>query len=281
MRKLLLLFALFAFALAKETILVSIAPQSYFLQQIAQGAVDVVTLVPPGASPATYSLRPSQLSAIKRAKIYLTIGVPFEKAQMERIKSANPALRIIDSTKYIRKVPMEAHYHHAQHDEVHEHEGLDPHVWLAPNLAIELARTTLEALIKLEPAKAEEFLHNYQKLVAKIASIDAKIYAMMLGSKRKAFLVYHPSFGYFARSYGLVQLSIESEGKEPKMQELARLIQKAKKLGIKTIFIEPQFPKRSAKFLAAKLGAKIEVIDPLAPDWDENMLRIARAIAGD
>ena len=272
MRKLLLLFALFAFALAKETILVSIAPQSYFVQQIAQGAVDVVTLVPPGASPATYSLKPSQLSAIKRAKIYLTIGVPFEKAQMERIKSANPALRIIDSTKYIQKVPMEAHHH--------EHEGLDPHVWLAPNLATQLARTTLEALIKLEPAKAEEFLHNYQKLVAKIASIDAKIYALMLGSKRKAFLVYHPSFGYFARSYGLVQLSIESEGKEPKMQELARLIQKAKKLGIKTIFIEPQFPKRSAKFLAAKLGAKIVVIDPLAPDWDENMLRIARAIAG-
>ena len=279
MRKLLLLFVLFAFALAKETILVSIAPQSFFVQQIARGAVDVVTLVPPGASPATYSLRPSQLVAIKRAKIYLTIGVPFEKAQMERIKSANPALPIVDSTKYIRKVPMQAHHHHAEHNQ--EHEDLDPHVWLAPNLAIELARTTLEALITLEPTKAEEFLHNYQNLVAKIAAIDAKIYAMILRSKHKAFLVYHPSFGYFARSYGLVQLAIESEGKEPKMRKLAHLIQKAKKLDIKTIFIEPQFPKRSAKFLAAKLGAKIEVIDPLAPDWDENILKVARAIAGD
>ena len=279
MRKLLLLFVLFAFALAKETILVSIAPQSYFLQQIAKGAVDVVILVSPGASPATYSLRPSQLAAIKRAKIYLAIGVPFERAQIERIKSTNPALRIVDSTKYIRKVPMQAHHHHTKHNQ--EHEGLDPHVWIAPNLAIQLARTTLEALITLEPTKAKEFLHNYQTLVAKIAAIDTKIYAMMLRSKRKAFLVYHPSFGYFARSYGLVQLAIESEGKEPKMQELARLIQKAKKLDIKTIFIEPQFPKRSAKFLAVKLGAKIEVIDPLAPDWDENILKVARAIAGD
>ncbi len=277
MRKLLLIFAFACFALAKETILVSIAPQSYFVKAIAHDAVDVVTLVPPGASPATYSLRPSQLAAIKKAQIYLTIGVPFEKAQLRRIKGANPHLRILDSTKYIRKLPMQAHHHHTEH----EHEGLDPHVWMAPNLATQLARTTLEALITIKPSGAKEFLENYRRLVAKIAAIDAKIYGLMLHSKRKAFLVYHPSFGYFARSYGLKQLAIESEGKEPTMQELSRLIQKAKKLGIKTIFIEPQFPKRSAKFIAAKLGAKIEIIDPLAPDWDQNILKVARAIAGD
>ena len=266
-----LLFLIFGMVLfAKEIILVSIPPQSYFVQAIAKERVEVVVLLPPGASPATYSLKPSQLKAIKDAKIYLTIGVPFEKAALLRIQSANPNLHIIDSTKYIQKVPMD-HHHHG---------SLDPHVWLAPNLAFELARATLEALIALQPKNADFFLKNYQKLIAKIATIDATIYQEVLSSKQKAFLVYHPSFGYFARSYGLLQLAIEEEGKEPKMQHLAKLIDKAKKLGIKTIFIEPQFPKRAAKFIAAKLGAKIVVIDPLAKDWDKNILKVARAITG-
>ena len=265
-----LLILLFCIALyAKESLLVSIPPQSYFVQAIAQKRVDAIVLLPPGASPATYSLKPSQLQAIKDAKIYLTIGVPFEKAALPRIKSVNPNLHIVDSTKYIRKVPMD-----------HHHGSLDPHVWLAPNLAFELARTTLEALIALKPEDADFFLQNYHKLIAKISSIDATIFKEVLSSKQKAFLVYHPSFGYFARSYGLLQLAIEEEGKEPKMQHLAKLIDKAKKLGIKTIFIEPQFPKRAAKFIAARLGAKIIVIDPLAKNWDKNILKVARAITG-
>ncbi|BCD61513.1 zinc transport system substrate-binding protein [Nitratiruptor sp. YY08-26] len=277
-----LLFIFFTTLLfAKDTILVSILPQKYFLEQIAKDSFDIEVLISPGASPATYSLKPSQIKKIKKVKCYFTIGVPFEKAWRERIEAANPKLRFIDSGKYIRHYPL-AHHHHHEHDEHHEHEkSLDPHIWLAPNLVPLIARAMLDELLKLEPNKKEFFLTNYQKFAQKTIEIDSKIYSLLLQKKSKAFLVYHPSFGYFARSYGLKQLAIEKEGKEPKMQDLIQLAKKAKALGIKTIFIEPQFPKKSAQFLAQKIGAQVKVIDPLAYDWESNILKVARAIAGD
>ncbi len=272
-----LIFLAFALPiLAKETLLVSILPQKYFVEQIAKDRFDVVALVPKGASPATYSLKPSQLRQIKSAKLYFTIGVPFERAWRDRIASANPNLRFVDSTKYIRLYPIAEHHHEGHH----EKELLDPHVWLAPNLVTQIARVILEELVRLDPAHQEEYLSNYKNFVSKVAAIDAKIFSMVLHSHTKAFVISHPSLGYFARSYGLEQLAIEQEGKEPKMQELIALVQKAKTLGIHAIFIEPQFPKKSAHFLAKKLEAKVVVIDPLALDWEQNILRIARAITG-
>ena len=274
--KFLLFFLLTLPILAKETLLVSILPQKYFVEQIAKDRFDVMALIPKGASPATYSLKPSQLRQIQKAKLYFTIGVPFERAWRDRIAAANPALHFVDSTKYIRLYPIAKHHHESHH----EKELLDPHVWLAPNLVTQIARVVLEELVRLDPAHQEEYLANYEKFASEVAAIDTEIFSMVLRSHTKAFLISHPSLGYFARSYGLEQLAIEAEGKEPKMKELMRLIQKAKKLGIRVIFIEPQFPKKSAHFLAKKIGAKVVVIDPLAEEWQSNILRIARAITG-
>ena len=273
----LLFFVLFALPiLAKETLLVSILPQKYFIDQIAKDRFEVVALIPKGASPATYSLKPSQLLQIKKAKLYFTIGVPFERAWKDRILGTNPKLRLIDSTKYIRLYPIGEHEHHKDHVK----ELLDPHVWLAPNLVEQIARVLLEELVRLDPAHQKEYFENYKAFIAKIAQIDTKIFSMVLHSHTKAFLISHPSLGYFARSYGLKQLPIEAGGKEPKMARLIHLIQKAKELGIRVIFIEPQFPQKSAQFLAKKLGAKVTLIDPLAQDWEQNILRIVRAITG-
>ncbi|SMC09013.1 metal ABC transporter solute-binding protein, Zn/Mn family [Nitratiruptor tergarcus] len=274
----LLLFFFATLLFAKDTILVSILPQKFFLEQIAKDSFDIEVLIPPGASPATYTLKPSQIKKIRKARCYFTIGVPFEKAWRDRIQAANSELHFVDSGKYIRRYPLAHHHHH----EEHEHEkSLDPHIWLAPNLVPLIARAMLDELLKLEPNKKKFFLTNYQEFAQKTIEIDSKIYSLLLQKKSKAFLVYHPSFGYFARSYGLEQLAIEKEGKEPKMQDLIQLAKKAKALGIKTIFIEPQFPQKSAKFLAQKIGAMVKVIDPLAYDWENNILKVARAIAGD
>ena len=270
MRLFFLLF--FATALfAKETILLSILPQKYIAKQIVSNHFTIDTLIPPGASPATYSLKPSQLKSIKKACCYFTIGVPFEKAWIRRIKSANEKLRIVDMGKYIKRYPLA---------KSHKAKNLDPHIWLAPNLVIELARALLDEVIKIDPSHADEYLQNYQKFVKRVIAIDTQIYRLLLQRKSRAFLVYHPSFGYFARSYNLKQLAIEKEGKEPKIKELIKLAKKAKSLGIKTIFIEPQFPQKSARFLAKKIGATIKIIDPLAYEWEENIIKVARAIAG-
>ncbi|BCD67486.1 metal ABC transporter solute-binding protein, Zn/Mn family [Nitratiruptor sp. YY09-18] len=265
----LLLFTLPLFA--KELILVAILPQKYFVEQIANDKVEVKALVPKGASPATYSLKPSDLKAIKKASVYFTIGVPFERMWLDRIQSANPKLKIIDCGEYTKRFPL-------------THDGAthpDPHIWLAPNYAVQIVRKIAEELSFRDPKNADIYISNMQKLIAKIGTIDQKIFQMRLHSSIHSFLVYHPSFGYFAKVYHLRQIAIEHEGKEPKSQDLLKIIKIAKKEGIKTIFIEPQFPRKSAKFLAQRIGAKVVVIDPLAYEWDENIVKVARAIFGD
>ena len=265
---------LFAFSLyAKEILLVSILPQKYFLEQLVGKNFQVKALIPPGASPATYSLKLSDLKIIKKAKYYFTIGVPFEKANIPRIKSINPNLKLIDTTKYIRLYPMQAHH------KEHHHRGLDPHVWLAPNLVIQIARSMLDTLLQIDAAHSELYLNSYERFAKEVIALDKEIYNRLINIKNRSFLVFHPSFGYFARSYNLEQIAIEQEGKEPKIKDLLKLLQKAKIKGIKKVIIEPQFPKRSAKLIAQKLGASIVVIDPLAYNWQESLKRLADAIS--
>ena len=253
---------------AKDIIAVSILPQKYIVDRIVGDSFETLALLPPGASPATFAPKPSTIVKLKNAKLYLTIGVPFEKALLKRITTPKT-----DMGRYLRRFPMDH-----DHDD-HDHEGLDPHLWLSPPHIMLLARATLQEAIRLQPASSQKFLRNYQQFIEELARLDVKLYQKLLRTPNKSFLVYHPSFGYFARVYDLRQIPIEVEGKEPKPKELLKLVRIAKELGIETIFVEPQFPKKSALFLARKIGAKVETIDPLAYDLLTNLEKIADAIS--
>ncbi len=253
---------------AKVSVAVSILPQKFFVNKIGKDLVDVTVMVPPGASPAVYSVKPSQLKALKKAKIYFAIGVPFEKAWLDKFISVNPSIKIVDTSSMIKKFPMNE-----------EGKGnLDPHIWLSPPLVILQARVILDSLISIDPKNRDTFIKNYEKFVCEIASLDVKIMNILKDVKKREFIVFHPSFGYFARSYALKQIAIEREGKEPSAKYIQRIIKIAKKLKIKRIFVEPQFPKRSAKYIASKIKGEVVVIDPLNEKWDDNLLKIARAL---
>ncbi|BAF69464.1 metal ABC transporter solute-binding protein, Zn/Mn family [Nitratiruptor sp. SB155-2] len=274
MRAIVVIFFLTLVLSAKETILVSILPQKYIVNTLAPDSFNVSVLIPKGASPATFSLKPSQAMLIKKAKCYFTIGVPFEKRWLKKFKAINPNLKIVDMGEYVRRFPMKGHYHE------HHHEvGLDPHIWLAPPYMQLIGRRTLQELCALDPQKCSLYQKNFLAFTDKIAKIDMQLLKMLQKSSHKTFLIFHPSLGYFAKVYGLRQMAIEEEGKEPKIAHLMEIAKRAKEQHIKTIFIEPQFPKRSAKFLAKKLHAKIVVIDPLAYKWDTNIISIGKAIA--
>ncbi|MRI58706.1 MAG: cation ABC transporter substrate-binding protein [Epsilonproteobacteria bacterium] len=267
MRYILLLF-LWLPLFAREIIAVSILPQKYIVDRIVGEAFETIALLPPGASPATFAPKPSTILKLKKSKLYLTIGVPFEQALLSRIETPS-----VDMGRYLKRFAMD--HHHEEHD----HEGLDPHLWLSPPHIMLLARATLQEAIHLDPKAKETFLHNYRTFIKELGALDAKIYKKILRSSTKSFLVYHPSFGYFAKVYDLRQIAIEQEGKEPKPKELMELVKLAKKERIETIFIEPQFPKKSALFLAKKLGAKVVTIDPLAYDLLSNLEKIADAVS--
>ncbi len=297
----------------KLPVFVSIVPQKYFVQQIGKELVEVQAMVQPGASPATYEPKPQQMADLSKTKIYFAIGVPFENAWLSKIAAANPNMRVIHTDHGIEKLAMAAHHHHddhekgehheeekhghekdehhgeekhghekgehhgeAEHDkDHHEHTGLDPHIWLSPPLVKIQAQTILAALQEADPAHRSVYEANFKAFTAQIDRLDADLKKTFAGKTGLQFMVFHPAWGYFAHAYGLKQVPIEIEGKDPKPAQLKKLIQHARENGIKVVFVQPQFSTKSAKLVAREIGGQVAFADPLAEDWMANLREVA------
>jgi len=260
---------------SKVNIVVSILPQKTFVKKIAGDLADVTVMVSPGSSPATYEPKPSQMKKITKAQIYFSIGVPFEKAWLPRFKDQNQNINIIDAAEGIKKLPMQEH-HHNHHQ--HSSSTLDPHIWLSPSLVKIQARNIADALKKIDPNHKTVYENNLNKFEQEIDELNRRLVKILKPCQGKAMMVFHPSWGYFAKEYGLEQIPIEVEGKEPKSKELVNIIHEAKEDGVKILFVQPQFSKRTAKVIATSIGAKIVEADPVAPNWAENLIQIAKNI---
>lgn len=168
---------------------------------------------------------------------------------------------------------------HAEAPAAQAPQGLDPHVWLAPGPAKVIAHNTFDALAAIFPDKESTLRSNLDKLLAEIDALDARIRETLapIPQEKRRFLVFHPTWGYFADAYNLEQLPIEMEGKDPGPAELARIIERAKSEGIVVVFVQPQFSATSAQVVAREIGGRVEKLDPLAEDWADNLERAAAA----
>jgi len=290
LKKILLLSA-FALSLFSMEVTVSIVPQKYFVEKIAKDKVNVNLMVKPGFSPATYEPKVSQMKKLTKSDIYFSIGVPFEKVWLKKFENANENMEIIDTTKGIKKLAMAKHTHgeeehgHEEHGhddnkkDKHEHTGLDPHVWLDPVLVKTQAKNILDAFIKHDSKNSEFYTNNYNTFVKELDELNHEIHEILEPYEHKEFMVFHPSWGYFAKRYHLEQLSIEVEGKEPKPNELVEIINDAKKHDIRIVFVAPQFSQNSAKTISKSLNCTVVVINPLSENWDKELLKTAKEIA--
>jgi len=264
-----------ALLFGKVNVVVSILPQKTFVKKIAGDLVDVTVMVAPGSSPATYEPKPSQMKKITKAQIYFSIGVPFEKAWLPRFKAQNPNMLLYDTSKGIKKLPMQEH-HHNHHQ--HSSSTLDPHIWLSPTLVKIQAKNIADALKKIDPNHKTDYENNFNKFEQEIDELNRRLLKILKPCQGKAMMVFHPSWGYFAKEYSLEQIPIEVEGKELKSKELVKIIHEAKEEGVKIVFVQPQFSKRTAKVIATLIGAKIVEADPVATNWAENLIQIAKNI---
>jgi zinc transport system substrate-binding protein len=257
-------------------VFVSILPQKYFVEKIGGDLVDVAVMVEPGASPHTYEPKPKQMVALAKTNIYFAIGVPFETTWLEKIAATNPNMLVVHTEADIKKIPMKGH-HHAGPELEQDHDGIkDPHVWLSPPLVMILARNILQALLKVDPAHGPLYEKNHNSFMKELVGLDAEIRSAFEGKgKDVEFMVFHPAWGYFAQAYGLEQVPIEIEGKQPKPAELQYLIQYAKQRGIKVIFAQPQFSWQVAQAIAKSIDGQIVFVDPLAAHWDTNLRQVA------
>lgn len=288
-----LLFTVFLGSLSygadKPSVFVSILPQKYFVEQIAGDLINVHVMVKPGASPATYEPKVSQMKKLAASEIYFAVGVPFEKAWLERIRGVNPQMRIVRTDAGIEKLIMEKHLHENEGDEkddTHEghakgnienlqEEGLDPHIWLSPQLVKKQATVICASLKELVPDQATYFASNLTRFIMKVDALDTELHQILAGKENLRFMVFHPSWGYFAQNYNLRQVPIEIEGKGPKSSQLRKLILFARNEGVKVIFAQPQFSTKSAKLVAREIDGQVITVDPLAEEWFANMKVVA------
>ena len=198
--------------------------------------------------------------------------------------AANPHMKMVRTDLGIEKRAMEP-LHHAHGEEArekaghgadsHAHAGLDPHIWLSPPLVKIQSRAILAALQEADPAHGDAYEANFRAFAGRIDQLDADLKKTFAGKEGLPFMVFHPSWGYFAREYGLVQVPIEIEGKSPKPAQLGALIDHARENGIRVVFVQPQFSTKSARLVAREIGGQVAFADPLAEDWLANLREVA------
>jgi zinc transport system substrate-binding protein len=258
-------------------IVVSIQPLADFVEHIGGDKVEVSVMIPPGANPATYEPTASQLKAVSSAGMYVKVGsgLPFEDVWLDKIISTNPDMLVVDTSKGITLMEMREHHNM----EENSRSGTDPHIWLSPANVKIMVQNIYDSLILIDPVNETYYKQNKEEYIRDLEVLDSGISQSLSGYTNNTFMVFHPSWGYFARDYNLTMIAVEIEGKEPSVSDMAHLIKTAKENDIKVIFIQPQFSTKSAEVIAKEIGGSIVPADPLAKDYLTNLREVSDSIA--
>lgn len=249
---------------------VSILPQKYFIERIAGDYLQVNVMIPPGMSPATCDLSTGQLKKLYDSELCFTIGyLPFEITHLYPALQNKQDIQVINHSKNIELISGSCGH---SHEGDHEHEGgVDPHIWMSPRYAKQMATDILQTLSEKYPEQQASFEANYKKLTEDIDSVAARAEQVLSDKQNKSFLIYHPALTYFAKDYGMEQISIENEGKEPNPAHIKEIIDMMNAKNIHIIFIQNQFDVTNAESIAKQTGESITPINPLNENWLEEM----------
>jgi zinc transport system substrate-binding protein len=254
-----------------NVITVSILPQQTFVKKIAGDDFEINLLIPPGSSPAAYTLLPSQLKDIARSAIWFRIGyIGFEHSWKDKIAQANSQMKVVNISEGLDLIAENEEQHG---DHVHM-DGIDPHVWLSPVMVKQMAKRILEELIVLKPEKTEEYTENYMRFGEECDQLNTELKNKLKDYQGRKFIVFHPSLSYYAREFGLDQYSLESGGKEPTPQHLRNVVDLAHKENIKIIYIQSEFDREHARVFANEIGGDIIPVWPLNPEWADNLRKM-------
>lgn len=262
----------------KSVITVSVLPQKYFIEKIAGDIFSVNVMIPPGASPVTYEPTPKQMKELSHSDIYFRIGhIEFEKSWMKKLQNINSDMKVYDQSKVTNLIYAE-HSHEGHDHHGHHHHGTDPHIWTSPKEVKKQAEFIYKSLLATYSEREEAFTTNYNSFLQEIDSLDNELHTILEPFQGKKFLIFHPALSYFARDYGLEQISIEIDGKEPTPANIRKIINTAKEENIKVVFVQQQFSTHNAEVIADEIQGQVVQIDPLAPEWGESIRTIANEI---
>lgn len=258
------------------SVCVSIPPQAWVVRRIGGDTVRIATLAEKGQDPHTFEPTPQQVQRMAGARLYFTIGVPFERVLTRKIQGAGSGLEFVDSAAGIRRRSLgegEAD-RDSSHGEDHG-EGDDPHVWLSTSNLVRMAGNVASALTRVAPAGAGLFESNRLVFAEELSLVHERLASGLAGMKGRSFYVYHPAFGYFGDEFGLRQKAVEIEGKSPSPRQLSDVITRARRDGVRLILVQPQFNPKTAEVVAGAVGAAVVPVDPMAANVEETLSRLA------
>ena len=263
---------------------VSIEPQRNMLERIVGDRYRIVTLMPSGENPETYEPSPRKRMDAENAKAYFKVGYLVFENNLE-MTSKDKSI-FVNTSEGIEPI-YGTHSHddehslflpNVPHDGTHEHTA-DPHVWTSVRNARVIGSNMLKRLVEIDPAHAGEFQKNFEKYAAHLDSLD-QAFAQTLSESNGAFLVWHPSLSYFARDYGLRQISVSTETKEATVGAIRHIIDEAKSDSVKAFFYQSNIDSRQARSISDGIGAKMVLINTMDYDWEKTLSDVVNEISG-
>ena len=246
----------------EKIITVSIPPFGYFVEEIAGDKFQVNVMVPPGNDPHIYEPYPEQIKKLGRSVGYISNGfLGFEAVWLERFFEINKGMKKLSVGGVIEPL------HPVHTNSNHIHELADPHYWVSPRSGVLMTKEIARFFKEIDPENSAFYEANSERLIEKITELDRKAAELFGTTVRKSFMIFHPALGYIARDYGLKEIAVEAEGKEPSPARLKELVDKAHEGNFKVIFVQKEFDVKYARVIAQEAGLEVVVIDPLSADW--------------
>lgn len=244
-------------ASSKMKIIATIAPLADFAVQVGGDAVEVILLLPPGASPHTFSPTPGVVEKISRANIYLKVGAGLDFWADRIVRAIDKPMVVIECTEGLNLLAMGGGDLGAY--------SRDPHIWLDPIHAVFIVDKLGRTFASIDPENALRYERNAGDYIRKLRELDSEISDRLAQLSQREIITFHPSWNYFAKRYKLNIIGVleEGTGREPSPRHLDDLLKSLRSLDRPVIFAEPQYDPRPAETLAREAGAKVHFLDPV------------------
>ncbi|MFZ7120800.1 MAG: metal ABC transporter solute-binding protein, Zn/Mn family [Eubacteriaceae bacterium] len=257
------------------TVAVSIVPEETFVKAVAGDNVNVVTMIPTGYSPENYQPSPSQITSLSQSKIYFSMGVPADGANIiPFLKDYGEDIKIIHLDQIVGDVYDDLYIDGEQQGDMTR----DPHIWLSPKRVIVMIDIIMNELVAIDPKNEIIYKENAEKIIEDLEGLDSIIIEKIGQIENKSFLIYHPAYRYYADDYDLNMICIEEDGKEATAQRFENIIDVANRKSIKVIFYQEEFNDEQAKTIAKEIDGVTIKVSPLSEDYIENLINITNEI---
>lgn len=245
---------------SKLQVTVSFNAMRDIAEAIGKDKISIRTIIPDGTEPHDFELKPKDIEALSKSKVFIYNGLGMETWESQAVESAdNKDLIVVEASKGVTAIK------NTDEDEIKDHGQYDPHAWLSPSAAEKEAENIKNALVKADSANKDFYESNYKDFSTSLESLLTDYKSKFQAVSNKNFVTGHAAFAYLCRDFGLKQQSVEgvfAEG-EPSAKKLKELTDFCKEKGIKTVFVEDMVSPKVSQTLADEVGAEVKQIATL------------------